>query len=73
MKPNTCRHCSSNRIVGEGYEGMPLGWMYRRDVLGEDWPTRPDLSNALCYLCYIREVLQWAAECTDSTPNQLAA
>ena len=60
--PVYCRHCESGRIVGEGFDGKPLAWEYRRDVLGVDWPAQPDLRDALCYPCYLREVLKWAAE-----------
>jgi hypothetical protein len=59
--PLHCKRCKSRRLVAQDYEDKPLAWTYRRDVLGEDWPTLPDLSNALCYVCYIKEVLQWAS------------
>jgi len=45
----------------QDYEDEPLAWTYRCDALGEDWPTQPALRNALCYVCYIKEVLQWAS------------
>ena len=61
-RPVYCRHCKSGRIVGEDFDGKPLAWEYRRDVLGVDWRAQPDLREALCYPCYLREVLQWAAE-----------
>src|SRR5437763_1866397 len=53
-----CPRCKKN--LPSDIDGEALAWTYRRDVLGVDWSCSPDSSSVICYLCYVREVLQWA-------------
>jgi len=56
-----CPRCKNK--FSSDIDGEVLAWTYRRDVLGANWPCLPGPNSAICYLCYVREVLQWAKEC----------
>jgi hypothetical protein len=58
----TCRRCKTCSLLSQVVEGEALAWTYKRDVLGVNWPIRPDVTSLICYACYVREVFQWARD-----------
>jgi hypothetical protein len=57
-----CARCKTCQVSEQALDDKALAWAYRRDVLGVEWATPADLCSVICYLCYVREVLQWARE-----------